>query len=88
GTRRHAERVGSRVSTANGHLARSAILASREGEQLQSALLSRDLIGQAKGVIMARFDVDAVRAFEMPRQLSQEMNVRLTEIAQRIVDTR
>ena len=69
-------------------MARSAILASREGEQLQSALLSRDLIGQAKGVIMARFDVDAVRAFEMPRQLSQEMNVRLTEIAQRIVDTR
>ena len=68
--------------------AAAAILASREGEQLQSALLSRDLIGQAKGVIMERFEVDAVRAFEMLRQLSQEMNVRLIEIAQRIVDTR
>ncbi len=68
--------------------AAAAILASREGEQLQSALLSRDLIGQAKGIIMERFHVDAVRAFEMLRQLSQEMNVRLTEIAQRIVDAR
>jgi GAF domain-containing protein len=68
--------------------AATAILASREGEQLQSALLSRDLIGQAKGIIMERFGVDAVRAFEMLRQLSQEMNVRLREIAQRIVDTR
>jgi len=68
--------------------AAAAILASRDGEQLQSALLSRDVIGQAKGVIMERFEVDAVRAFEMLRQLSQEMNVRLTEIAQRIVDTR
>jgi GAF domain-containing protein len=68
--------------------AAAAILASREGEQLQSALLSRDLIGQAKGIIMERFEVDAVRAFEMLRQLSQEMNVRLAEVAQRIIDTR
>ncbi|MCV7180143.1 GAF and ANTAR domain-containing protein, partial [Mycolicibacterium sphagni] len=45
--------------------AAAAILASRQGEQLKSALNSRDLIGQAKGIIMERFDVDAVRAFEM-----------------------
>jgi AmiR/NasT family two-component response regulator len=68
--------------------AAAAILASREGEKLQSALISRDLIGQAKGIIMERYGVDAVRAFEMLRKLSQEMNVRLTTIAQRVVDTR
>jgi GAF domain-containing protein len=68
--------------------AAAAILASREGQQLQSALLSRDLIGQAKGVLMERFGVDAVRAFEMLRRLSQEMNVRLAEVAQRVIDTR
>lgn len=68
--------------------AAAAILASREGEKLQSALISRDLIGQAKGIIMERYGVDAVRAFEMLRKLSQELNVRLTTIAQRVVDTR
>jgi GAF domain-containing protein len=68
--------------------AAAALVASREGEQLQSALTTRDLIGQAKGVIMERFNVDAVRAFEMLRELSQSMNTRLADVAQRVVDTR
>ncbi len=67
--------------------AAAAILASRESHQLQAALLSRDLIGQAKGILMERFSIDAVGAFEMLRKLSQQMNVRLAEIAQRVVDT-
>lgn len=68
--------------------AATAILASKEGEQLQSALLSRDIIGQAKGILMERLNVDAIRSFEILRQLSQEMNLRLTEVARRVVDTR
>jgi GAF domain-containing protein len=68
--------------------AAAAILASRESQQLQAALLSRDLIGQAKGMLMERFQVDAVGAFEMLRKLSQQMNVRLSEIARRVVDSR
>jgi GAF domain-containing protein len=68
--------------------AAAAILASRDSQQLQTALLSRDLIGQAKGILMERFDVDAVGAFEMLRKLSQQMNVRLAEVARRVVDTR
>ncbi len=68
--------------------AAAAILASRQGEQLQSAMASRDTIGQAKGIIMERFNVDAVRAFDLLRQLSQEQNLPLTAIAQRVVDTR
>lgn len=68
--------------------AAAAILASRQGEQLKSALNSRDLIGQAKGIIMERFDVDAVRAFEMLRELSQSSNVKLVEIAQRVIEKR
>jgi AmiR/NasT family two-component response regulator len=63
-------------------------MASRHGEQLRSALNSRDVIGQAKGILMERFDVDAMRAFDMLRELSQTMNIRLAEIAQRVVDTR
>ena len=68
--------------------AASAIVASRHGEQLQAALNTRDTIGQAKGVIMERFNVDAVRAFEMLRELSQTTNTRLIDIAQRVIDTR
>ncbi|WP_408633298.1 ANTAR domain-containing protein [Mycolicibacterium arenosum] len=68
--------------------AAAAILASREGEQLQSALSTRDRIGQAKGIIMERFKIDDVRAFGMLRQLSQDTNTKLIEVAQRVIDTR
>ncbi len=67
--------------------AASAILASRESEQLQSALSTRDRIGQAKGIIMERFKIDDVRAFEMLRQLSQDTNTKLVDVAQRVIDT-
>ena len=68
--------------------AAAALLASREGEQLQSALSTRDRIGQAKGIIMERFDIDDIRAFEMLRQLSQDTNTKLTDVAQRVIETR
>jgi GAF domain-containing protein len=68
--------------------AAAAILASRHGEQLQSALSTRDRIGQAKGIIMERFGVDDVKAFEMLRRLSQDSNTRLIDVAQRVIDTR
>lgn len=68
--------------------AAAAILASRQGEQLQSALTTRDRIGQAKGIIMERYGVDDMRAFEMLKQLSQDSNTRLVDVAQRVVDTR
>ena len=48
-----------------------ALIADDERLQFQSALASRDIIGQATGKIMERFDVDAVRAFELLRSLSQ-----------------
>ena len=68
--------------------AAAAILASREGDQLQSALSTRDRIGQAKGIIMERFKIDDVQAFGMLRQLSQDTNTKLIDIAQRVIDTR
>ncbi|WP_193044132.1 ANTAR domain-containing protein [Mycolicibacterium baixiangningiae] len=68
--------------------AAAALLAHREGEQLKSALSTRDRIGQAKGIIMERYKVDDVQAFEMMRRLSQDSNMKLTEIAQQVIDTR
>ncbi len=49
------------VATVLAAHAAAAILASRQGEQLQSALSTRDRIGQAKGIIMERYGVDDVR---------------------------
>ena len=68
--------------------AAAAILASRHGEQLESALSTRDRIGQAKGIIMERYGVDDVRAFDMIRRLSQEGNVRVVDIAERVIASR
>lgn len=68
--------------------AAAALLAHREGEQLRSALSTRDRIGQAKGIIMERYKVDDLQAFEMMRRLSQDGNKKLTEIAQQVIDTR
>jgi len=68
--------------------AAAAILASRQGEQLQSALSTRDRIGQAKGIIMERYGIDDIAAFDMLKRLSQDSNTRLTDVAQRVIDTR
>lgn len=59
----------------------------REG-QFRSALASRDLIGQAKGILMVRFDIDAVRAFELLRRISQGSNTPLIDVARRVVSIR
>jgi GAF domain-containing protein len=68
--------------------AAAAILASRQSEQLESALSTRDRIGQAKGIIMERYNVDDVAAFEMLRKLSQDSNTRLVEVATQVIKTR
>ncbi|MGD9621981.1 MAG: GAF and ANTAR domain-containing protein [Mycolicibacterium sp.] len=58
---------------------------ARREEQFRRALASRDSIGQAKGMIMERYGVGAVQAFELLRKLSQDSNVPLTRIASDLV---
>ncbi len=48
---------------------------------LQKAVDSRDLIGQAKGILMERFRVDDEAAFQMLVKSSQDTNMKLTEVA-------
>lgn len=57
----------------------------RRDEQFRSALATRDLIGQAKGMLMERFKIDAVQAFEVLKRLSQNSNTPLVDIADDIV---
>ena len=59
--------------------------AARRDEQFKRALASRDTIGQANGMIMERYGVDAVQAFEVLRKLSQDSNLPLIQIASELV---
>ncbi len=72
-----ARQVGTLVAT---HAA-IALIAAEHEDQLQSALATRDVIGQAKGVVMERYDVSATQAFEMMRTLSQDWQVTVAELA-------
>jgi AmiR/NasT family two-component response regulator len=56
-----------------------------ENEQLRRALETRDTIGQAKGILMERFNTDATRAFEILVKLSQGSNTRVADLAHKLV---
>ncbi|OBG29611.1 GAF and ANTAR domain-containing protein [Mycobacterium sp. 852002-51057_SCH5723018] len=58
----------------------------RRQDQFRSALASRDTIGQAKGVIMERFNLDADEAFELLTRLSQQSNTKVIDIAKALID--
>ncbi|MGW5719963.1 ANTAR domain-containing protein [Amycolatopsis sp. NPDC003865] len=68
--------------------ARVAELAELERAHLRRAIESRDVIGQAKGILMARQGLSADAAFALLRRTSQELNVKLAEIAAALVDNR
>lgn len=59
----------------------------RHQDQFRSALASRDVIGQAKGVIMERFNLDAIEAFELLTRLSQQSNTKLADLASALIDS-
>lgn len=54
--------------------------------QLQTALASRDVIGQAKGILMARERLSGLQAFQLLLRTSQHTNIKLVDIARWIVD--
>ena len=58
-----------------------ALSSALHDEQMEEALLSRDVIGQAKGMLMAREGVSADQAFDMLRRASQRLNVKLRDLA-------
>lgn len=63
-----------------------AVIAAQREEQFRAALASRDLLGQAKGMLMERFSVDAERAFALLRKLSQDRNEPVFGIARKLVE--
>jgi hypothetical protein len=56
-------------------------LAELRETQLRQAVDSRDVIGQAKGILMHRRGISADEAFDLLRRASQDLNVKLAELA-------
>ncbi len=54
---------------------------------LREALTTRDVIGQAKGVLMATRSIDADAAFDLLRTTSQGRNEKLRAVAEHVVST-
>jgi ANTAR domain-containing protein/GAF domain-containing protein len=62
-----------------------ALLNEEQERQFKAALATRDVIGQAKGMIMGRFGVDAPRAFAMLTAISQQSNIPVRDLAGEVV---
>jgi GAF domain-containing protein len=60
--------------------------AVHRGRHFRSALGSRDIIGQAKGILMERFDIGAGAAFSLLSRLSRDSNKPIVVIAKEVVD--
>ena len=73
------------VLAALASLALHAMLLALDHEGLREAVVSRDVIGQAKGIIMLRDGIDADQAFAELQRISQIRNVKLRDIAGEIV---
>ena len=69
------------------HQSAVALDYARRIDQLEEAVTSRQLIGQAVGIVMERFKVDDARAFGFLTRLSNQENLKLRLVAERLLAT-
>lgn len=74
------ERIGGLVAA---HAA-VAVAGSQQLSQLTQALDTRDLIGQAKGILMERFKISAQEAFVLLSRASSTLNMKLRDVAEEL----
>ena len=65
-----------------------ALAQATQIEQLNEAVTRRTMIGQAQGILMERFGIEADRAFQVMVRVSQQRNVKLHDIASELVTSR
>lgn len=64
-----------------------ALAAAEQEENLRTGMTNRDVIGQAKGILMERYKLTADQAFGVLTRVSQETNRKLFDIAREVTDT-
>ncbi len=74
------------VLTAFAAVTVSALLSGEEAETLRRGLGSNREIGKAIGLLMAMHKVTDVQAFDMLRQTSQDMNVKIAALARSVIE--
>ncbi|WP_147375274.1 GAF and ANTAR domain-containing protein [Jiangella rhizosphaerae] len=65
-----------------------ALVSARHESGLRRAIHARHIIGQAQGVLMERYGLDAERAFAMLRNSARHQGVTLTQRAEQILASR
>ncbi|MFL6089676.1 MAG: GAF and ANTAR domain-containing protein [Aeromicrobium sp.] len=68
--------------------AAAALVSARRAENLWMAIDARKLVGQAQGILMERFDLNADQAFAVLLRYSQGKNLKLRDVAQLLVSRR
>ncbi|HYP46035.1 MAG TPA: GAF and ANTAR domain-containing protein [Propionibacteriaceae bacterium] len=64
-----------------------ALAGAQKQDQLAASMATRDLIGQAKGMLMERYQIDAQRAFAVMVRVSQDSNRKLRDVATELTTT-
>jgi GAF domain-containing protein len=64
-----------------------ALAEARRADQMRQALSSRDIIGQAKGILMERHRLTADEAFRLLSKHSQQANRKLADVARALAET-
>jgi hypothetical protein len=64
-----------------------AMAGSQKEHDLSLAVSARDVIGQAKGILMERHKITGDQAFRLLAQVSQRSNTKLGEVARYLVET-
>lgn len=59
---------------------------ARREDQLHSAIQTRQLIGQATGIIMERYSLDETRAFDYLIRVSSHSNTKVRDVARDLVE--
>ncbi|WP_142063664.1 ANTAR domain-containing protein [Pseudonocardia kunmingensis] len=61
-----------------------AMAGAQQQENLRAAIATRDLIGQAKGILMERYKVSEDQAFAILVRASQNANRKLRDVAEQL----
>jgi GAF domain-containing protein len=64
-----------------------AMSGAKQQEDLSKAIAARDVIGQAKGILMERHKLTADQAFTLLTRASQHTNTKLIDMARSLTDT-
>jgi GAF domain-containing protein len=64
-----------------------ALAEAHRADQMRQALSSRDIIGQAKGILMERHRITADEAFRLLSKQSQQANLKLVDVARALTET-